>query len=229
MSKIEEVKRILKQEVGTFDSESHTYLDNETIGSLVKEICQLFESAVPYNQIGDALTVPHEPKPDEGGLLTPKEIKSYFRGSNCVLVRYMLKAQRDLTASILLSKLKQAVKDASDGKEIDLPEELFEVFSSIQNQAIAETAAIKEAEYNKLLTEYREARTDMKKVIERKDAERIVACQANYALGLEQGELKCQARVGKMGEIKKALEDSGAINPENNIWWQKFWEKEGVK
>ena len=50
------------------------------------------------------------------------------------------------TASILLSKLKQAVKDVSEGKELDLPEEYFEVFSSIQNQAIAETAAIKEAE-----------------------------------------------------------------------------------
>lgn len=38
----------------------------------------------------------------------------------------------------LVARLKQAVRDAKDGKDIDLPEELYEVFCSIQNQAIIE-------------------------------------------------------------------------------------------
>ena len=49
MNKIEKAKKILKQEVGTFDAESHTYLDDVTRAELAKQICQLFE-----------------PKPDEG-------------------------------------------------------------------------------------------------------------------------------------------------------------------
>ncbi len=36
----------------------------------------------------------------------------------------------------VIDLLKQAVKDASDNKDIDLPEELYEVFCAIQNQAI---------------------------------------------------------------------------------------------
>ncbi len=43
MNKLGEVEKILKQEVGTFDSESHTYLDDRTLADLVKEIYRLFE------------------------------------------------------------------------------------------------------------------------------------------------------------------------------------------
>ena len=41
-NKIEEVKKILKEEVGTFDSDSHTYLNDETRIYLAKKISQLF-------------------------------------------------------------------------------------------------------------------------------------------------------------------------------------------
>ncbi|KKN16939.1 hypothetical protein LCGC14_0970970 [marine sediment metagenome] len=50
MSKIGEVRKILRQEVGTFDSESHTYLDDETRIKLAQIICQLFEPREVTNE-----------------------------------------------------------------------------------------------------------------------------------------------------------------------------------
>ena len=41
MDKTKEVKKILKQEVGTFDAESHTYLDDETRAGLTDQIISL--------------------------------------------------------------------------------------------------------------------------------------------------------------------------------------------
>ncbi len=48
----------------------------------------------------------------------------------------MLMEARRTAKTQVITKLKQAVKDTRDGKDIDLPEELYEVFCSIQNQAI---------------------------------------------------------------------------------------------
>jgi len=72
MDRIEEVKKILEQEVGTFDSESHTYLDDKTRAELAKQICQLFE-----------------PKPDQSRLLTDDmKVIIAERTKNCASAPY---------------------------------------------------------------------------------------------------------------------------------------------
>ena len=95
---------------------------------------------------------------DEGGLLTDEEIKAKYRElweeldtEDTVLeedeaalgvMRKMLKAQRDLTASTILRKFRQAIRDGRAGNELGLTNEEFEVFCSIENEGIAKTASM---------------------------------------------------------------------------------------
>ena len=77
---------------------------------------------------------------DESGLLTideEYELKQEWmklpKDSRLSWRDFWLKAQRDLTASIKEARYKQALFDSREGKDLDLSEEEFEVFSAIQN------------------------------------------------------------------------------------------------
>jgi len=87
-----------------------------------------------------------EPKPDEGGLLSKEEILEALNRTpfDCIRhislaegyyeeLRGIAKAQWGLT----ISRFRQAVKDVREGKEVDLTEEEFEVFSTIENLGIS--------------------------------------------------------------------------------------------
>ena len=63
------------------------------------------------------------------------------------LIIEVAKAQRDLTASGKDAKYRQAIQDSRDGKPLDLSEEEFEIFCSIENMYIDKVSKIKEAEY----------------------------------------------------------------------------------
>ena len=83
-------------------------------------------------------------------------------------VRAIAKAQRDLT----INRYRQAVKDAMVGKELDLTEEEFEVFSAIQNSMVT----IKDAEYTKDYEHMRHLIDDVI-ILEQKLKDKDAECQ----------------------------------------------------
>lgn len=124
-----------------------------------KEICQLLPKAEVVtketikrtfgqdvaNQFDKAKVV----EPDEGRLLPDKELLKEYKYPDLVCLERLqniAKAQRDLTASIKDARYRQAVKDSRDGKELDLTEEEFEVFCSIENLHIDRISKVKDAE-----------------------------------------------------------------------------------
>ena len=112
-----------------------------------EEMREGYVSMAKDAKIEGRLLTEEEAKESMGGMVVPQEVHDIW----WELTSKLLKAQRDLTASIKDVRYKQAVKDSIDGKPLDLTEVEFEVFCSIENMYIDRIFKVKDAEGAKIL------------------------------------------------------------------------------
>ena len=171
MTNTEEVRKILCRKVLVVcqGMPIDTYLPDKLVVKWGDEINQLYNEPQPdqgeierdkiskSNAVGMGLISGDEPD-QSSRLLTDDEIHTagefqfvppeggrYGVVSLLMKGRNIAKAQRDLTASIKDARYRQAVKDDREGKPLDLTEEEFEIYSSIQSATTIKEAARIEA------------------------------------------------------------------------------------